>query len=696
MKGPFLVHNRLKKTSLVICFAIFSLFSFTAFCRDLSLNFPNPHFSFHSSVSKEKIIQNIKSQQQIIENNEEEITGTFEGFDPCDVTTYPESGGSVVDFDLDFCQKLVDYQVWLPPNTSLSQLSQCWQRYFDILWLTPREKHCREYATLFLCSQFPRWSSGTKKYTLPCQSLCINFTESCSHYFEASQINWNVNCIFYPTVECSQGSQSNLEQQELFCPTPLLYTSFNATFPCEEACLLGKEIWPEGHWDFMTSAVSTVPWIVLPIHLFTIFSYILFKDLREYPNNIVLWITVSIAFLEVPLLFNAVYEKEIWCQNDYKNSNSSDWPCALQATSIHFGALLMMAWWLCFSLNTFVLCNYYERRTDWVKYYHTATWIPCLILSLIPLVSQTQTFDGFTPWCFVSDEDNNFWAYLTFYIPVLAGMSIGVSLLVFSLFHLTRVLRGLQQLKMHFRPFLLVFLVSFYLVVIFSYKITNIDLSHYFPPPSFWIECSNNPNYQRNECWFPSSPEWDLAILHCMCVLTAVIPISIVFSMSGKVAVVWKEGFRRIGIKLKETGVTWSWDWASTGNHTSTQSQQQQQQSPRNQHISQNQFQNRYRRQHQRQNVQERTINHSERTPDHIEPRSEDDPIETHLDDNGDIEEQIYENDILKQPLVRSNNNVRPVSSPEVHSHFPLEEPTSDLFPHRSYRQGDTNNVQGD
>lgn len=417
----------------------------------------------------------------------------------------------------EYCDSLLGdgYQVFVVPNLVVNNqmFDQQWalQQTSQLLggFLAPSPRLCGEFMLKYVCQLFGKCVESTQVpgvalWSRPCYSTCAAFLDVCYPVFDnagaevAEQLRTQIaNCsaedgiygfpqypqesttypiptptgVVFETVPCEDFSDKEVVYTPN-CPEPWVFVPefFEAgnLMPCAPPC--PNLVYTKDEWDDAIVMITVVSVVGFVSTLLAGVTQAFFPKHRRYPGSAALYVTlcvnqISFAFMVVSLHGS----RDVWCKNDYTNADEDDGFCVWQAFWLLFWALSGVFWWSTVAWNMFYILVIRAKPNDTQHYIaHALNWSLPLIITIVGLANNKLTYVDTAHWCFVNREDDSWWQYGLFYIPVGALILFALVMVGAVLWEM-RDTQGRTKAYKYFRVFFFVFVWLYIYVFAFAY-----------------------------------------------------------------------------------------------------------------------------------------------------------------------------------------------------------------------------------
>ncbi|KAL6055994.1 hypothetical protein QOT17_016411 [Balamuthia mandrillaris] len=328
--------------------------------------------------------------------------------------------------------------IYIPANQTLADLTEqaSASTIYLGVWVPPA---CRDAALLLACHYSYKICNGSSAVS-PCLSLCNSMSAECTEYFESvGRANMIPPCttFLFPNSSCNPGSTAKVGYSQADCPYPTVYNPDITDDFCALPC--PGTIYTEEQWDALYSVMTLFGAISLVASTFYVVTSFLNPDTRRFPVNVLNFLTLSTVPVSLGLVFGvfAGGSENIICSDkgEYQGVGRGDaggLACVLQGILLVFGGLCVACWWTIAAFNLVMLIVVQVSRDKlhkFEKWYHIIGWTLPVLLTIIPLAAKKIQASPTVSWCFIYDEDTDWWIYGNFYILFIGSWLFG-SLLI--------------------------------------------------------------------------------------------------------------------------------------------------------------------------------------------------------------------------------------------------------------------------
>ncbi|KAL6071601.1 hypothetical protein QOT17_006037 [Balamuthia mandrillaris] len=347
------------------------------------------------------------------------------------------------------CASFVDYSLYASDLSEVLTVTQTVAKRTVMLGVgLPFE--CRNAALRLLCLfSYRRCKTDQSGFELPCVGVCEEAWAYCEEPFRASgQLSQLPPCTIFSNSSCNNaGEATRVPYSSVDCPYPTTFhpdslspqqIQQDPTQQCVLPC--PSPIYSEEEWDALFATITVFSVISFLLSLFYVVTAFLHPRTRTFPTNLPQMLPAAglpVAFGLMMGLF-AGGMRNIICEDDttYQEMGEGEeggFGCVLQAISVTYGGIAISCWWFILSFNMLLLINCKLSRDNLnkvEKWYHLFGWGLPLIGTIVPLAAHKMKASPTLPWCFIYDEDTDWWLYGNFYILVTGSWFFGSLILL--------------------------------------------------------------------------------------------------------------------------------------------------------------------------------------------------------------------------------------------------------------------------
>ncbi|KAL6052268.1 hypothetical protein QOT17_018670 [Balamuthia mandrillaris] len=311
-------------------------------------------------------------------------------------------------------------------------------------------QECRD-AGLKLACHFTYRVCGNDSQIPPCLSVCLAMHTKCAEALAESgkSVPPCIDAIF-PNASCNVGSDAKVAYSEADCPYPTVFSASpshaldpggNPTSVCKLPC--PSAFFSDAQWDGLFFIVYITCPISLVLTLLYVVTSFMYPKTRRYPANLIPILATSSLPITVGMMFGvfAGGVENVLCSEDgdfqeIGVGEAGGLACVLQGVLILYGGLATGLWWPTLGLNLVLLVVVQVKQETLKKFeiwYHLYSWGVPVVLTIIPLAANKLTAPPTVPYCFVYDQDNDWWVYGCFYILFIATWVFGSACLIIVL-----------------------------------------------------------------------------------------------------------------------------------------------------------------------------------------------------------------------------------------------------------------------
>ncbi|KAL6053373.1 hypothetical protein QOT17_018020 [Balamuthia mandrillaris] len=309
-------------------------------------------------------------------------------------------------------------------------------------------RECRDAGLRLACHFTYKMCNNDMQIVPPCLSLCLEMQTECAEALAESgkSVPPCVDAIF-PNVSCNAGSEAKVAYSEADCPYPTVFSASpshaqdpggDPTSVCKLPC--PSAFFSDAQWDGLFLIIYIFTPISLVLTLFYIVTSFLHPKTRRYPSNLLPILATSSLPVTIALMFGVLAGgvEKVLCSadGDYEEigvGEAGGLACVLQGTLILYGGLSTGLWWPTLGFNLVLLVVVQVKQENLKKlqvWYHVYSWGIPVVLTIIPLAANKIRAAPTVPYCFIYDQDNDWWIYGCFYILYIITWVIGSACLV--------------------------------------------------------------------------------------------------------------------------------------------------------------------------------------------------------------------------------------------------------------------------
>ncbi|KAG0000213.1 hypothetical protein BGZ80_009240 [Entomortierella chlamydospora] len=358
--------------------------------------------------------------------------------------------GSAENYTGSICKDFVNYQVWVPPNSTISSIeASLIQEGIVAQNLKSVPTVCLEPFMEFVCSTnfaraIPSSTPSGKGNLIP---NCDSPVDGTTSYSPPNGISYQPDGSCNSVTNLAGSISLDGNRTTVICPLPFIPdtmqgpggTTTNANV-CSGGCCLPcpaqYSLYREGSLEtgYMVSDITRIVSTVLSAIL--LLSYIFLPDKLAHPSMMVFCQIIGAFLFSVVGFFSIIERKDIQCLDEINPSTQqNNMKCAIQGAIQVFSATLFCAW------NTAVVLNLHLHmvwNSSWfARNYvitHTLCWGLPITLTAISLgMGEIQWNTG--SYCFIAQEK----ASAIFFYPMGVFLFPTFLIHIGTFFHIARV-----------------------------------------------------------------------------------------------------------------------------------------------------------------------------------------------------------------------------------------------------------------